>query len=248
VAGSFASVHRCFSLDPFHGLQEPISMTNFSEDPTLVAGSLLVLAGGFLIALRLTQQGKYLIYVGAALGLAATVVVVEWLWVTDNERIEQVVYDLRRAVLDSDVESVLAQMAPQVQYSRGDVSLSEEATRNLIRGSLSNSHFDLIRISGLQTSVGNQSRRGTAEFRVFARGSVNTALTTGESGSAVSDWSLGLRETKPRVWKVCRITPVALPQGTLDLPGSAPAGRALGRVGMSQPDARKFFRNPNRGL
>ena len=48
---------------------------------------------------------------------------------TDNERIEQVVYDLRQAVLNSDAEGVLIHMAPNVQYLQGDTALSEDATR-----------------------------------------------------------------------------------------------------------------------
>ncbi len=215
-------------------------MTYFSEDPTVAAGALLVLAGAFLIALRVTQQGKYLIYVGASLGLALVVVVVEWLWVTDNERIEQVVYDLRRAVLESDVDGVLAHMSPHVQYSRGDFTLSDEETRSLIRSNLSNAHFDFVRITGLQTSAGSQARRGSAEFRVFARGSLNTALTTIEGGSATTDWSLGFQETGPGIWKVCRITPIRMPYGTLPLPASSPPGGLRGgrfrQVGMARPD------------
>ncbi len=216
-------------------------MTYLSEDPTVIAGGFLILAGAFLIAVRVTQQGKYLIYAGASLGLALVVAVVEWLWVTDNERIEQVVYDLRRAVLESDVDGVLAHMSPHVQYLRGDFTLSEEETRNLIRSNLSNSHFDFVRITGLQTSAGSQARRGTAEFRVFARGSLNIALTTVEGGSATTDWSLGFQETKPGIWKVCRITPIRLPYGTVTLPGSSPSGRPRGgrfrQVGMAWPEA-----------
>jgi len=216
-------------------------MTYVSEDPTVVVGGFLVLAGAFLIALRITQQGKYLIYAGASLGLALVVVVIEWLWVTDNERIEQVVYDLRRAVLESDVDGVLAHMSPHAQYSRGDFTLSEEETRSLIRSNLSNSHFDFVRITGLQTSAGSQARRGSAEFRVFARGSLNTAFMTVEGGSATTDWSLGFQETGPGIWKVCRITPIALPYGTLTVPGSSPPGRPRGgrfrQVGMAGPEA-----------
>jgi hypothetical protein len=226
------------SLDRFRGLEEPIPMTYFSEDPTVVVGGCLVLAAAFLITLRVTQQGKYLIYAGSSLGLALVVVLVEWLWVTDNERIEQVVYDLRRAVLESDVDGVLTYMSPHVQYSRGDFTLSEEETRSLIRSSLSNSHFDFVRITGLQTSAGSQARRGSAEFRVFARGSLNTALTPIEGGSATTDWSLGFQETQPGTWKVCRITPIRLPYGTLTVPGPAPpnglrSGR-FRRVGMAR--------------
>ena len=94
---------------------------------------------------------------------------------TDNERIEQVVYDLRRAVLSSDVEGVLIHMAPNVQYLQGDTALSEDATRALIKANLSHVRFEFVRISDLQTSAGQQSRRGKAEFRVFTRGHLNSS-------------------------------------------------------------------------
>ena len=106
-------------------------MTYLSEDPTYLAGALLLLAGAFLVALNITQQGKYLVYAGVAFGLALSVVAIERLWITDNERIEQVVYDLRQAVQNSDSGGVLAHMAPSVQYLQGDTALSEEATRAL---------------------------------------------------------------------------------------------------------------------
>jgi hypothetical protein len=215
-------------------------MTYLSEDPTVLAGSFVVLAGVFLVALRVTQQGKHLLYAGVLLGLALAVVVVEWLWVTDNERIEQVVYDLRRAVLESDVDGVLAHMSPHVQYSRGESTLSEEATRSLIQSNLSNSHFDFVRITGLETSASSQARRGRAEFRVFARGSLNTALTTEQGGSATTDWSLGFQETEPGIWKVCRITPISLPYGVVGFPDSSLRRGRSRRVGMAWPGGGGF--------
>ena len=108
-------------------------MTFLSEDPTYLAGALGVLAGAFLIALRVTQQGKYLIWALGSLGLAMTVLLVERFWVTDNERIERVVYDLRRAVMASDAEAVLKHLTPDVQYVQHGTAIPGEATRELIR-------------------------------------------------------------------------------------------------------------------
>ena len=83
-------------------------------------GGLLLLAGGFAVALGSTQQGKYLIRAMIAAGLAAAVVAVEWAWVTDNERIEQVVYDLRDAVVNSDVDGdAVAHDAGRAVFQRG---------------------------------------------------------------------------------------------------------------------------------
>ena len=198
-------------------------MTNFLEDPTFPVGSLLLLAGTFGVAFNITRLGKYLVRAGIALGLVLVVVAVEWFWVTDNERIEQVVYDLRRAVLSSDVEEVLIHMAPNVQYLQGDTALSEDATRALIKANLSHAQFEFVRISDLQTSAGQQSRRGKAEFRVFTRGHLNSSSDIARVGTAVTTWSLGFQETEPGVWKVNRISPISIPQGILALPSGLPS-------------------------
>src|SRR5262245_51973350 len=142
-------------------------MVYLSEDPTLLAGLLLLVAGAFVIAMRATQQGKYLVRAVIAATLAAAVLMVEWLWVTDNERIEQVVYGLRDAVANSDAEGVLGYMAPDVTYVKGDTTLDGEATRGLIRDNLSRVRFEIVRITNLETNAARQSRRGTATFRAF---------------------------------------------------------------------------------
>jgi hypothetical protein len=194
-------------------------MTYLSEDATFLAGGFLLLAGAYLIALKVTQQGKYLVRAGVALGLALVVVVIEWLWVTDNERIEQVVYDMRRAVLSSDVEGVLTHLAQNVQFTQEGMALAEETTRALIRANLRDTRFDFVRISDLEISVGQQSRRGRADFRVFTKGSLNTSPGMVNAGTALTAWSLGFQETEPGVWKVNRISPISIPRGALVFPG-----------------------------
>src|SRR5436305_794166 len=91
-------------------------MEFLSDDPTYLAGGLGLLAGVFLIALRITQQGKYLVWAAVLLALALVVVGVERVWVTNNERIEEAVYRLARAVERGDAPAVLEMLAPDVQY------------------------------------------------------------------------------------------------------------------------------------
>jgi hypothetical protein len=237
-------VFAWFWGDVFHGFEEPTPMTDLSEDPTYVAGGLLLLAVAFLVALKTTQQGKYLVRAGVALGLALVVVVIEWLWVTDNERIEQVVYELRQAVLSSDTNRVLSHMAPNVQYLHGETALSEDMTRALIRENLSRARFESVWIGDLQISSGHQSRRGKAEFRVFTRGHLDSPGAL-EGGTAVTTWSLGFQETTPSVWKVNRISPVSIPRGILALPGGVRPtdGSHLGYddgIGLPRPQSRAF--------
>lgn len=193
-----------------------------SDDPTYLAGGLVLLGLSLLIALRITRQGRYLIWALIALALAASVVVIEHFWVTDDERIEQVVYDLRDAVLASDVERVLGHLTPDVEFVREGDASSGGVTRAFIRSFLPNVTFDFLRISHLKTRAFPRSRRGSAEFRVIAGGSMQTSsMVTYNFGTTNSDWSLGFEETSPRVWKVNRITPTRAPRN-LPRPGFTP--------------------------
>ncbi len=189
-------------------------MEFLAEDPTYLVSGLVVVAVASLIALRVTQRGKFLVAAGVSLALAVVVVVVERAWVTQGERIALVVEDLRRAVEASDVEGVTRHLTPDVQFVQGDHTLGSAMTRALIRSNLENAGFNFVRVSGLRTAAFPQSRRGTAEFRVTATGRSKSHMGRGLIGTAGSEWSLGLQETSPDVWKVNRITPIrGVPRG-----------------------------------
>jgi len=172
-----------------------------SEDVTYLAGGLGILAGVFLVALKVTQQGKFLIWAMTALGLAGLTLVVEKLWVTDNERIEQVVYELRDAVAASNAPAVLALLTPDVQYgqwNRQDQAVEGSAARAFIESELGKVRFDFLRLSQLQSNAGSQSGRGSALFRVIAGGSYNTPFANLNFGTAHLDFALGFRRTAPK--------------------------------------------------
>jgi hypothetical protein len=213
------------------GFAEVLGMEYLSEDPTYLAGSLGIAGAAFLIALRLTQQGKYLVWAGIALSLALLVLAIEWIWVTDNERIEQVVYSLGRAVESADSPAVLGHLTPDVRYVARGASLPGPATRSMIEGAVAGAKFDFLRITHLRVNAGGQSRRGTAEFQVVASGSVEGPFNTLNFGTTNSSWSLGFRETSPKVWKVNRITPIRFPSGSefvmpqMNGPRTAPTSR-----------------------
>lgn len=190
-------------------------MTWISEDPTYLVGLCLLASAGFFVALRATQNGKYLIWALAALGAAGVALAVDWVWVTDNERIEAVVYDLRRALLASDADAVLDHLTDDVQFVQDDRAISSAAARAMIRIAVANSKFEIVRVRGLQTSSGKLTRRGKADFKVFISGSAQGPMGLGAVGTADTSWSLGFLETAPEVWKVDRITPVSLPIGAL---------------------------------
>jgi hypothetical protein len=192
-------------------------LTYLSEDPWPLVWTFGLAAMGFLIALWMTQQGKYLIRAGIALALALLVLGIEYVWVTDNERIERVVYDLAQAVADSDAERALSHLAPEVEVTPRSGRSGMPLPPGLVRATLRQTQFDFLRVMQLTTNAGTLSRRGTAEFKVFASAAfinpssnIQFNYATPPSGM---QWSLGFREVEPKVWKVTRITAVNPPRG-----------------------------------
>jgi hypothetical protein len=226
-------------------------MTFLSEDSTILTVGFLVLTVAFVTALRTTQQGKYLVLACVSCGLAIAIVAIEYVWVTDNELIEQVVYQLGDAVQHSNPERVLSHLAPNVQYSREDSALSPDATRELIRKNIGPFRFNLLRVGQLKTNVSAQARRGTADFQVLTRGNWRDFPGSVESGTALTTWSLGFQETEPGVWKVSRISPVSVPVDALALMGTAPRSQryplGLRNDGSDSPIARRPTENRRHG-
>lgn len=225
-------------------------MTLISEDPTLLVGLCLLAAVGCFVALRATQDGKYLIWGSSILGAALVALVVERVWITDNERIETVVYDLQRALRASDADAILSHLTPEVQLVQDEGSLSALATRALIRATLANSQFEIVRVRNLQTSAGRLTRRGKADFRAFIQGESQGPMGLGMAGATDTAWSLGFVETEPGVWKVDRITPVSLPNGVSAL--ARPWGRTSAEAALSAPgrpgNHHRKGRSSHRGL
>ena len=187
-----------------------------SENPwPLIYGCLIVAAVG-LVALRLTQQGKFLMIALGALGLAGGLWLVDRLWVTDVERIEEVVHNLAAAVARSDKEAVVQLLDSQVSLSQesngGEIARGAPAIA-LIRATLANVKFDYVKVRNLGTTAGALSGQGKCDFQVDTMGSVAgpSATMNFMTGPAASDWSLGFIRTPDGSWKVQRITAMRLP-------------------------------------
>ena len=183
------------------------------EDPTYPLIALGVAALACLVALRTTQQGKFLVWAGGLAGIAALWFVVERLVVTDAERVEAVVYELADAVSRSDADAVAALLAPDVTFGRGGRTQGAVQVR-LLLPRLDLLHFDYLRIRQLDAQAGGQTRRGSAEFNVIASGTYGGGgLGAGQPFPIThTGWSLGFREVTPGVWRVNRITPVRIPR------------------------------------
>jgi hypothetical protein len=187
-------------------------MNYLTEDPSYLLIGLGVAAAVCLLALKVTQQGKFLIWVGGLALAAAAVFGFEHFYVTDAERIEAVVYDLARAVEASDVERIESHLDDRVTFGARGRTVDGSMTLRMVLPMIRRTHFDFVRIGQLTSAAGSQTKRGSAEFKATANGIFNEG-----SGGEVplppltSEWSLGFSERSPGVWKVNRITAIRLP-------------------------------------
>lgn len=183
-------------------------MHYLSEDPWPLVILLGAVAAGFLIALRATQDGKYLIRAGIALAVALLLLGIEQLWVTDAERIEAVVLDLAAALRASDADRVIQHFASDVEVTDEDNSLGS-LDPGLIRHQLRGIHFDQVRLTDLKAQTFPASRTGKATFGALILGT-NDNMTVHQGFGDRTAWDLGFEEVEPGVWKVSRISPTRL--------------------------------------
>ncbi len=164
-----------------------------------------------LLALKITQQGKFLIWAGVLLVVGGAVWGVERFWVTDAERVEGVVYELAAAVQASDVERIKAHLDEKVTIGSRDRTMDGSTPLRMAFSLLENCHFDFVKVGSLTTSVGRQTKMGKAEFKVTATGTFREGGSEVPIGSLGTEWSLSFREASPGVWKVTRIQAVKVP-------------------------------------
>src|SRR4051794_7079012 len=91
-------------------------MYYLAEDPSYVLAALGMVAAGVVVALKVTQQGKFLLWAGIVAAVALGIFGLERYWVTDAERIEAVVYDLGNAVEASDVDRIKSHLDDRVTF------------------------------------------------------------------------------------------------------------------------------------
>ncbi len=210
-------------------------MHYLSEDPWPLVAVLGAVALGFVVAWKITGDGKYMLRAGIAAGLALLVLGIERIWVTDAERIEAVVTDLARAVRESDADGLLAHFTPEVEVTLEDNSLGTPDP-TLVRRELQNVAFHRIAVSNLVAEASTHTKLGKATFGAMIVGTYSSPMTRQSFGDR-TEWDLGFEETEPGVWKVTRITPMRLhPMARITLQGAmkfrqlfGPGNRGRGR-------------------
>jgi hypothetical protein len=169
-----------------------------TENPWPVVISLSVVAVGLLVAWNTRRDHRLLGVALAVILLAGGAWELERRIVTERERLELQVLDLRDAVQDKEVLEV-----------QGFFSNSELILKGQVAAALALVSFeDQIRITAIETTVTSEDTRGETRFRANASLSV---VGFGSVGHQPTLWSLSWRkeEDEWRIVKVRRFHPLS---------------------------------------
>ncbi len=136
-----------------------------AENPWYLVAVIGVIAAGFLLAARVTADGRHFARGMVALGVAAVLILVDQLWVTEAERVAGVVRELARAVARSDGPAALALMDDHVTFSMRSNIFGEELVLDSVAELLRQVKFDFVRISRLAATAGRRRTGGRPSSR-----------------------------------------------------------------------------------
>jgi hypothetical protein len=199
--------------------------TTLAENPWPIVYVLAGIAAFFLAMLTLTQNGKHLIRAMSLLLIATLMILTDYFWTTDREKLASIVVKAAEAVKRNDVSAIRSILATDAVYQQSGlptgVKFSDPLGNTLLREALDQIKFDMLSVRSIEVSAGKRTGRGSANFKVLCSGTWQSPI----GGSAInfppttSSWSFGFRREKSGEWKVDRITPTELPAPAKGQPG-----------------------------
>lgn len=174
-----------------------------------------------VIAMVGTGRGRFLLWIGSLALFAVLLVGVEWLWVTDAERIDGAINQVADAVRREDADGILRHLAPQCRfgsYNRDAIGQQAEALFRQVE-------FDRVTISQRKTQVFRLRKQATAEFLAVARGKQSGV----EFNPYPTRWILTFIQAEDGLWQVMDIQQLQA-FGDGDRPVSTPDPAGLPRI------------------
>ena len=169
----------------------------FAENVWPIIWVLAVVALILVIAAVATGRAKYLFAVAALGLLAGTLVIVEWVWESDGERVDKVIDALAEAVRHEDADAIEPHLSPQCRYGPANrdqiVQFADTVFRRI--------EIDRLTISGRKTEVFSLRNEATTEFLAVVRGTESNV----EFNPYPTRWILTLRPNRSGQWQVVDI-------------------------------------------
>ena len=150
-----------------------------------------------LIAVVGLGRGKLLVWMGVLAFVAVFLVLLEWLLVTDRERVDGIVDQVAQAVRREDIEGVLEHLAPECRFG----SHNREGIRHMAAAVLREVEIERVTLSDRKTQVFPERGEATTQFLAVARGRQSTV----EFGPYAARWTLTLNQGPAGQWQIVNI-------------------------------------------
>jgi ketosteroid isomerase-like protein len=173
----------------------------FAEDLWSLVGVFALAELGLVIALVRTGRRGLLVPVAILPIVAALLVVVEVMVVTDREQIDGLIDEMRAAVLAEDADGFVKHLAPQCRYG----NIGPEHIRQTAATVFGMFDIERLKISNRKTQVSRLRREATAEFLAVARGRQGEL----EFAPYPTRWILTFQQSREGQWRVVEIQQIA---------------------------------------
>lgn len=169
----------------------------FAESVWPIIWVLALVALILVIATVATGRAKYLFGIGALGLLAGLLVIIEWLWETDRERVDKVIEALAQAVRQENAAEIEPHLSPQCRYG---VANRDQIVR-LADSVFQRIEINKLTISGKKTEVFPLRKEATTEFLAVVRGRQSSV----EFNPYPTRWIFTLRQNSSGQWQVVDI-------------------------------------------
>jgi hypothetical protein len=150
-----------------------------------------------VIAMVGTGRGRLLIWIAALPVLAVALLGVEWLWVTDRERVDGIIDQIAEAVRHEDAESLVQHLAPRCRYG----GMNRDGIQRTAASLFQTLEIDSLKLSSRKTQMFRLRKEATAEFLAVIRGKQSNV----DFSPYPTRWVLTFNQDTNGRWQVAEI-------------------------------------------
>lgn len=155
---------------------------------------LALVALGLAIAMAATGRGRFFIGVVALACLALLLVAIEYVWVTDRERVDGIVREMADSAVREDASGLVQHLSPTVRYG----TLDRSAIERLASATFEQFAIDRVTVSGRKTEVFAKQGEARVDFLAVVRGRRNNV----DFSPYPTRWVLTFVKNPQGVWLV----------------------------------------------
>jgi hypothetical protein len=157
-------------------------------------GLIAIIALGLAIAMVATGRGRFIAGIVALGCIALLLLAIEYLWVTDRERVDGIIRDMASSAVREDAAAMVRHLSPRCHYGK----LDRAAIERLAASTFDQFAIDRVNISSRKTELFPMRNEARADFLAVVRGRQDNV----EFRPYPTRWILTFVKSPQGVWQV----------------------------------------------